>query len=168
MIDAEYCINTDGGDFQLKNGKPLLTSIQTSEKLYADFELKVFNKGGHSSRPTPDNAIYRLADGLARLEHYHFPAELNETTRSFFEHMSKMNQGSLAADLAGAAKNPPDRASLEKTFRVALLQCIAAHDLCCDATEPGHANNALPQDASAIVNCRILPGGTQAAPKKRW
>lgn len=163
LIDAEYCINTDGGDFQLKDGKPLLTSIQTSEKLYADYELKVFNKGGHSSLPSPDNAIYHLAGGLVRLSHYQFPVEFNETTRTFFERMSKIEQGTLASELAGAAKNPPDAADIktlsESPYYNALLRttCVATR------LSGGHANNALPQDASAIVNCRIFPGGTQEA-----
>ncbi len=163
LIDAEYCINTDGGDFQLKDGKPLLTSIQTSEKLYADYELKVFNKGGHSSLPSPDNAIYHLAGGLVRLSHYQFPVEFNETTRTFFERMSKIEQGTLASELAGAAKNPPDAADIktlsESLYYNALLRttCVATR------LSGGHANNALPQDASAIVNCRIFPGGTQEA-----
>jgi acetylornithine deacetylase/succinyl-diaminopimelate desuccinylase-like protein len=163
LIDAEYCINTDGGDFQLKDGKPLLTSIQTGEKLYADFELHVFNKGGHSSLPSPDNAIYHLANGLVRLSHYQFPVQFNETTRAFFERMSKIEQGTLAAELAGAAKNPPDPTALkalsESPYYNALLRttCVATR------LSGGHANNALPQDASAIVNCRIFPGGTQQA-----
>lgn len=170
LIDAEYCINTDGGDFQLKNGKPLLASIETSEKTYADFELKVFNKGGHSSLPRPDNAIYRLANGLMRLSKYQFPVELNETTRAFFERMAEINRKSgdtkLAAQMAGAAKNPPDAAAIrelsESPYYNALLRttCVATR------LTAGHANNALPQDASAIVNCRILPGGTQAATQK--
>jgi acetylornithine deacetylase/succinyl-diaminopimelate desuccinylase-like protein len=163
LIDAEYCINTDGGDFQLKDGKPLLTSIQTGEKLYADFQLQVFNKGGHSSLPTPDNAIYHLANGLVRLSHYQFPVQFNETTRAFFERMSKLEHGELAAELAGAAKNPPDpgaiKALSESPYYNALLRttCVATR------LSGGHANNALPQDASAIVNCRIFPGGTQDA-----
>lgn len=166
LIDAEYCINTDGGDFQLKNGKPLLTSIQTGEKLYADFELHVFNKGGHSSLPSPDNAIYHLAGGLMRLSHYQFPVQFNETTRAFFQRMSKIEQGQLAAELAGAAKNPPDPAAIktlsESPYYNALLRttCVATR------LNAGHANNALPQDASAIVNCRIFPGGTQEATQK--
>ncbi len=166
LIDAEYCINPDGGDFQLKDGKPLLASIQTSEKIYADFELKVFNKGGHSSRPLPDNAIYRLADGLARLAHYQFPVELNETTRAFFESMSKLNQGSSAADLAGAAKNPPDSASVGRLSKSAYYNALLRTTCVATRLSAGHANNALPQDASAIVNCRILPGGTQEATEK--
>ncbi len=167
LIDSAYCINTDGGDFQLKNGKPLLASVETSEKIYADFELKVFNKGGHSSLPRPDNAIYRLANGLSRLAKYQFPVELNETTRAFFERMAEINRKSgdekLAAEMAGAAKNPPDSSAIrelsESPYYNALLRttCVATR------LNAGHANNALPQDASAIVNCRILPGGTQAA-----
>lgn len=163
LIDAEYCINTDGGDFQLKNGKPLLTSIETSEKTYDDFQLQVVNKGGHSSLPTPDNAIYRLANGLVRLSHYQFPVELNETTRAFFKRMSKLEHGALAADMAGAAKTPPSGRSIlslsASPYYNALLRttCVATR------LSAGHANNALPQDATAIVNCRILPGGTQQA-----
>ena len=167
LIDAAYCINTDGGDFQLKNGKPLLASMETSEKIYADFELKVFNKGGHSSLPRPDNAIYRLTNGLERLARYQFPVELNETTRAFFERMAQINRksggGKLAAEMAGAAENPPDSSAIrglsESPYYNALLRttCVATR------LNAGHANNALPQDASAIVNCRILPGGTQAA-----
>lgn len=170
LIDAEYCINTDGGDFQLKNGKPLLASIETSEKIYADFELRVFNKGGHSSLPRPDNAIYRLANGLTRLAKYQFPVELNETTRAFFERMAEINRKSgdaqLAAEMAGAAKNPADASAIrelsESPYYNALLRttCVATR------LNAGHANNALPQDASAIVNCRIIPGGTQAATQK--
>lgn len=166
LIDAEYCINTDGGDFQLKDGKPLLTSIQTGEKLYADYELKVFNKGGHSSLPSPDNAIYHLADGLVRLSHYQFPVQFNETTRTFFQRMSKMNQGALAADLAGAAKNPPDRASIERLSASPYYNALLRTTCVATRLSGGHANNALPQDASAIVNCRIFPGGTQEATQK--
>ncbi|MGB6484536.1 MAG: M20/M25/M40 family metallo-hydrolase [Candidatus Acidiferrales bacterium] len=166
LIDAEYCINTDGGDFQLKDGKPLLTSIQTGEKLYADFQLQVFNKGGHSSLPTPDNAIYHLADGLMRLSHYQFPVQFNETTRAFFQRMSKMNHGALAADLAGAAKNPPDRASIERLSASPYYNALLRTTCVATRLSGGHANNALPQDASAIVNCRIFPGGTQEATEK--
>ncbi len=166
LIDAEYCINTDGGDFQLKDGKPLLTSIQTGEKLYADFELHVFNKGGHSSLPLPDNAIYHLADGLVRLSHYQFPVELNETTRAFFERMSKIEHGPLAADLAGAAENPPDGASIARLSASPYYNALLRTTCVATRLNAGHANNALPQDATAIVNCRILPGGTQEATRK--
>jgi len=166
LINAEYCINTDGGDFQLKNGKPLLASIQTSEKIYADFQLQVRNKGGHSSLPVPDNAIYHLASGLVRLSKYQFPVQLNETTRTFFERMAIIDRGPLSKEMEGAAKNPPDRAAIgllsASPYYNALLRttCVATR------LDAGHANNALPQDARAIVNCRILPGGTQEETEK--
>ncbi|HLJ40447.1 MAG TPA: M20/M25/M40 family metallo-hydrolase [Candidatus Acidoferrales bacterium] len=166
LIDAEYCINTDGGDFQLKNGKPLLASIQTSEKIYADFQLQVRNKGGHSSLPVPDNAIYHLANGLVRLSKYAFPVQLNETTRTFFERMAIIDRGPLSKEMEGAAKNPPDRVAIDllsaSPYYNALLRttCVATR------LDAGHANNALPQDARAIVNCRILPGGTQEETEK--
>ncbi|HKV28964.1 MAG TPA: M20/M25/M40 family metallo-hydrolase [Candidatus Acidoferrales bacterium] len=166
LIDAEYCINTDGGDFQLKDGKPLLASIQTSEKIYADFQLQVRNKGGHSSLPVPDNAIYHLANGLARLAKYQFPVQLNETTRAFFERMAIIDQGPLSKEMKGAAKKPPNRAAIgllsASPYYNALLRttCVATR------LDAGHANNALPQDARAIVNCRILPGGTQEETEK--
>ena len=170
LIDAGYCINTDGGDFQLKNGKPLLASIETSEKTYADFELKVFNKGGHSSLPRPDNAIYRLANGLLRLSKYQFPVELNETTRAFFERMEQINRKSgdakLAAEMAGAAKNPPDAAAIRELSESPYYNALVRTTCVATRLNAGHANNALPQDASAIVNCRILPAGTQAATQK--
>lgn len=166
LIDAEYCINTDGGDFQLKNGKPLLASIQTSEKIYADFQLQVRNKGGHSSLPVPDNAIYHLANGLVRLSKYTFPVQLNETTRAFFERMAIIDRGPLSKEMEGAAKNPPDRAAIDllsaSPYYNALLRttCVATR------LDAGHANNALPQDARAIVNCRVLPNGTQEETEK--
>ncbi|MGH9709719.1 MAG: M20/M25/M40 family metallo-hydrolase, partial [Candidatus Acidiferrales bacterium] len=166
LIDAEYCINTDGGDFQLKDGKPLLASIQTSEKIYGDFQLQVRNKGGHSSLPVPDNAIYHLASGLVRLSKYQFPVQLNETTRAFFERMAIIDHGPLSKEMERAAKNPPDRAAIgllsASPYYNALLRttCVATR------LDAGHANNALPQDARAIVNCRILPGGTQEETEK--
>jgi acetylornithine deacetylase/succinyl-diaminopimelate desuccinylase-like protein len=170
LIDAEYCINTDGGDFQLKDGKPLLASIETSEKIYGDFELKVFNKGGHSSLPRPDNAIYTLANGLTRLAKYEFPVELNETTRAFFERMAEINRKSgdakLAAEMAGAGKNPPDPSAIRELSQSPYYNALLRTTCVATRLNAGHANNALPQDASAIVNCRIFPGGTQAAVQK--
>lgn len=167
LIDAEYCINTDGGDFQLKNGTPLLASIQTSEKIYADFQLEVRNKGGHSSLPSPDNAIYRLAGGLSRLSAYQFPVELNETTRAFFERMAKIDRGPQAAGMAAVAKNPPDQSAIERLSASPYFNALLRTTCVATRLDAGHANNALPQDARAIVNCRILPGGTQAAVQRK-
>ncbi len=162
-IDAEYCINLDGGDFMSKQGKKIYAAMQASEKVYLDFQLEVRNPGGHSSRPTRDNAIYHLAEGLARLAKFEFPVDLNEVTRSMLERSATLETGQLAADMKGAAQNPQEPAAVarlsDNPFYNAILRttCVATR------LDAGHANNALPQRARANVNCRILPG---EAPEK--
>ncbi|HWS17101.1 MAG TPA: M20/M25/M40 family metallo-hydrolase, partial [Candidatus Elarobacter sp.] len=158
-IDAEYCINTDAGDFETKKGKRLLLGMQTSEKNYVDFRLEVKSNGGHSSRPVKDNAIYRLSQGLARLAEFDFSVSLNETTRGYFEHTAPLEAPATGADFRAVIG--PDHAKAEEAakrlsqsaFFNALLRttCVATR------LEGGHANNALPQTAAANVNCRMLP-----------
>jgi acetylornithine deacetylase/succinyl-diaminopimelate desuccinylase-like protein len=133
-------------------------SVDATEKLHADFQLSVTNPGGHSSLPTPDNAIYHLADGLARLEHYQFPFELNEVTRAYYERMAKVETAERAAAMRGILKNPPDAAAIARLSQDP-IDNSTTHTTCV-ATRliAGHANNALPQRAEANVNCRILPG----------
>src|SRR5215470_9307690 len=111
LIDAEYCINTDAGDFETKQGKRLLLGMQTSEKNYVDFRLEVKNRGGHSSRPIKDNAIYHLSQGLARLGAFDFPVALNETTRGYFERTAAFEAPQTAADFR--AVTGPDRAKAQ-------------------------------------------------------
>lgn len=158
LIDAEFVINPDGGGVTLENGKPVIYSLDATEKLYADFQLEVTNPGGHSSLPTPDNAIYHLADGLTRIEHYQFPFERNAVTRAFFERTAKEETGDTAGDMLAILKDPPDaeaiaRLSADPYFNATMrTTCVATR------LEAGHANNALPGMARAIVNCRILPG----------
>jgi len=157
LIDAEYSINPDAGDFLSHNGKRQLLGMQTSEKNYVDFQLEVKSDGGHSSRPSKDNAIYHLAAGLERLSTFDFPVELNETTRIYFERTASLQNAATAADFRAVAKNPNDRAAVARLavspFYNALMRttCVATR------LEGGHANNALPQTARAIVNCRMLP-----------
>src|SRR5213595_3389303 len=95
LIDAEFALN-EGGSVGLKGGKPIRNSVQTSEKVPVSYELTVKNKGGHSSVPTRDNAIYRLAQGLTRLSTFSFPVNLNETTRAYFERTAQMDGGQIA------------------------------------------------------------------------
>ncbi|HKN75702.1 MAG TPA: M20/M25/M40 family metallo-hydrolase [Candidatus Acidoferrum sp.] len=157
-IDAEYCVNLDGGDFMSDKGKKIYGAVQASEKVYVDFQFEVKNPGGHSSRPTRDNAIYHLSEGLTRLSKFNFPVELNEITRSMLEKSAVFEGGPLAADMKAAAKPSPDVAVLvrlsENEFYNAILRttCVAT------MLSGGHAPNALPQTARANVNCRILPG----------
>jgi acetylornithine deacetylase/succinyl-diaminopimelate desuccinylase-like protein len=158
LIDAEFILNPDAGDFELDKGKKLLVGIQAAEKLYQDFDLRVTNPGGHSSLPGKENAIYELAEGLTRLEHYQFPFELSEVTREYFKREADIVGGSTGADMKAILKTPPDEAAIarlsESPFYNARMRttCVATR------LEGGHANNALPGMARANVNCRILPG----------
>jgi acetylornithine deacetylase/succinyl-diaminopimelate desuccinylase-like protein len=158
-IDAEYCINTDAGDFETKKGKRMLLGMQTSEKNYVDFRLEVKSNGGHSSRPIKDNAIYHLSHGLARLADFDFPLSLNETTRGYFERTAALESPATGADFRAVTGSDHAKAEgaakrlSQSAFFNALLRttCVATR------LEGGHANNALPQTAAANVNCRMLP-----------
>ena len=158
LIDAEFVFNHDGGGIISKHGKAVTMTVDATEKLYADFQLSVTNPGGHSSLPRPENAIYSLAAGLARLQNYKFPFELNEVTRAYYERMAEVETGPRAADMKAMLKNPPDtgavaRLSLDPIDNSTLhTTCVATR------LDAGHANNALPQRAEANINCRILPG----------
>ncbi|HEY0701572.1 MAG TPA: M20/M25/M40 family metallo-hydrolase [Candidatus Acidoferrales bacterium] len=158
LIDAEYIINPDAGNFELENGKRLLVGIQASEKLYQDFDLKVTNPGGHSSLPTSENAIYQLSDALARLEHYQFPFELNEVTREYFARESAIVGGSVGADMKAILATPPDAGALTRLSAIPFYNARMRTTCVATRLEGGHANNALPGAARANVNCRILPG----------
>src|SRR5713226_9162203 len=107
-IDAEYCINLDGGEFEKDKDKRLLAGMEASEKVYVDFQFESLNAGGHSSVPSPDNAIYHLAGALARLQSFSFPVKINEITRSYFGRTAAMEGGQVAADMKSVAKQPPD------------------------------------------------------------
>ena len=158
LIEAEYVINPDAGDFELENGKRLLVGIQASEKLYQDFELTVTNPGGHSSLPTSENAIYQLAEGLTRLEKYQFPFELNEVTREYFAREADIVGGQTGADMKGILKTPPDPAALARLSAIPYYNARVRTTCVATRLDGGHANNALPGMARANVNCRILPG----------
>lgn len=157
LIDAAYCINGDAGDPLERNRVPFARNVEASEKVYHDIQLVVTNPGGHSSLPTPDNAIYRLAAALERLGAYAFPATLNDITRTYFERAAATMPPTVAGDMRLAARGDSAaqvRLSAQSPFFNAQLRttCVATR------LEGGHANNALPQTARAIVNCRMLPG----------
>jgi len=168
LIDAELALN-EGGAGQMKNGKYLINEIGASEKVYQDFHLESKNPGGHSSRPVRDNAIYHLSDALGRLEKFDFPVNLNEVTRTYFERMAAFQTDpATAADMRAVAKQPPDqqaiaRLSAASSYYNALMRttCVAT------MLSGGHATNALPQLATANVNCRILPGEAPQAIKQK-
>lgn len=161
LIDAEYVLNADGGGVYTRDGKPVMMSVDGSEKIYADYQLEVKNPGGHSSLPVPDNAIYHLTDGLARIERYKFPFELNAVTRAYFLRMAAVESGQTAADMKAVAKTRPDAAAIARLSSDPLSNATMRTTCVATRLDAGLANNALPQTARAIVNCRILPGHTR-------
>jgi acetylornithine deacetylase/succinyl-diaminopimelate desuccinylase-like protein len=166
LIDAEYAIN-EGGGGNIRKGKYVTNEVQASEKVFQDFRLEVTNSGGHSSLPVKDNAIYHLSEGLARLAKFDFPVELNEVTRAYFTRSADAESDpKVAADMRAVSRSSPDPAAAAR-LSAALPYWNSLIRTTCVATRlsGGHANNALPQLATANVNCRILPGVSPAAVK---
>jgi acetylornithine deacetylase/succinyl-diaminopimelate desuccinylase-like protein len=158
LVDAAFALNPDAGGVTTVKGKPLNVDVEANEKLYADFELDATNPGGHSSLPVPDNAIYHIADALARLEHAPFPFELNPITRTYFEKRAALESGEVASDMKAILKTPPDQKAIARLSKNARFNSLLRTTCVATRLQAGHANNALPQQAQAIVNCRILPG----------
>ena len=158
LVDAEFAFNTDSGGIILRDGRPSLFTVQASEKVYADYQLEATDVGGHSSLARPDNPIYTLAAALQRVANHQFPLNVTDVARLFFERSALVETGQLAADMRAVAAATPDPAAAARLsaspFYNARLRttCVATR------VEAGHANNALPQTARAVVNCRILPG----------
>jgi len=157
LIDAEFALN-EGGGVGLKDGKPIRNSVQTSEKVALTYQLDVKNKGGHSALPMNDNAIYHLAEGLVRLSKFSFPAHLNDTTRAFFERSAQLEAGQTAADLRAVASDRPDPSAVSRLSTNPVYNALLRTTCVATMLEGGNAINALPQLASAKVNCRIMPG----------
>lgn len=155
LIDAEYALN-EGGWGESVNGTKLSNDVQVSEKYVVNYRLEVRNKGGHSSLPVSDNAIYHLAGALDRLSRFAFPVKTNDVTRAYFRAMSAIEKGDVSADLAAVATG--DTAAMTRVA-AASTPWNATLRTTCVATmlEGGHALNALPQLAAATVNCRVLP-----------
>jgi acetylornithine deacetylase/succinyl-diaminopimelate desuccinylase-like protein len=162
LIDAEFVLNMDAGGVTTIKGKPVNVDVEASEKQYADFQLTVLNPGGHSSLPKPDNAIYHLADALSRLEHSPFPVEFNAVTRTYFERRAPLEDARTKADMNAILHTPPDRAALARLTEDPRYNSMLRTTCVATRLSAGHANNALPQTAQAIVNCRILPGHSPA------
>lgn len=157
LIDADFCLN-EGGGGQIVNGRYVLNEVQASEKVYQSYRLEVTSAGGHSSLPTKDNAIHRLAQGLARLSAFDFPVRLNPITRAFFERTAAIEQGSVAADMRAVTTNPPDPAAVARLAGSPYYNAQMRTTCVVTRLDGGHAENALPQRARAVVNCRMLPG----------
>ncbi len=167
LIDAAFALNEGGGGRLTADGKPLLLALQVSEKTSQNYTLTVTNPGGHSSLPRPDNAINSLAAALTKVAAYHFPVKIDATTRAFWTKTAGIVPPPLNAAMTAIAANPDDAAA----------EAVLAHDplfnstlrTTCVATlvDAGHAENALPQRASANINCRIFPGETVEGTRDR-
>jgi acetylornithine deacetylase/succinyl-diaminopimelate desuccinylase-like protein len=155
LIDSDFALN-EGGRGEMLQGKRIANDIGLAEKTYADFRFEVRNKGGHSSRPVKDNAIYHLASALTKLSDYDFPLEVNDVTKAYFGQMSKIETGDLSQTMLQVSQGSKDAmarlAALSPGYNSMLRTTCVATQL-----EGGHAPNALPQLAAANVNCRIFP-----------
>jgi acetylornithine deacetylase/succinyl-diaminopimelate desuccinylase-like protein len=158
LIDAALVVNLDGGGGSVKAGKRVLFELGTSEKTYVTFTLETTSPGGHGSLPGPDNAIYRLAAGLGRIEALRFPLMFTATTRSSLAQFAVLNPGSDSADMRAAAQVPPDLAAAERLSHSVYLNAQLRTTCVATLISGGHAENALPQRAKATIQCRMMPG----------
>ena len=161
LIDAEYALN-EGGGGALKNGVRQLNSVQASEKVYQNFDLRATNPGGHSSLPRDDNAIYELARVLTRISQYDFPVMLNEVTEAYFRGTAAVEGGDLAEDILSVLENPENERAVSRLREFPHLNARLRTTCVATRLNGGHADNALPQTAGALVNCRILPNHSPA------
>jgi acetylornithine deacetylase/succinyl-diaminopimelate desuccinylase-like protein len=158
LLNGRICLNADAGGVQKRHGKRLLYAVQAAEKVYQSYRLEVKGPGGHSSKPTKENPIYRLSEGLIRLSKYEFPLSLSEITRGYFQKMSEIETGETAANMRGLLKQPPDEQAVKSLSESPYYNAILRTTAVATMLEAGHAENALPQTARAIVNARLLPG----------
>jgi acetylornithine deacetylase/succinyl-diaminopimelate desuccinylase-like protein len=156
-MEAAFALN-EGAGGRLDGDKRIYLGIQAGEKVYQDYTLEVTNPGGHSSRPIRDNAIYHLAGGLSKIGLYDFPARLNEATRLHFERMSPILGGQLGGDMKAALAQPTPADVVASIARDPGYNSMMRTTCVATMVSAGHALNALPQRATANVNCRILPG----------
>ena len=167
LVAAQFVLSGDDYSVLTEKGRPLFFKLVASEKVYADFQLLVTNKGGHSSVPVPENAIYTLTRGLDRLATYQFPFELNAVTREYYRRLAHIESGQRAADMRAILRDPPDEQSLARLSHDPVDRSITHTTCVATRLDAGHANNALPQRALAVVNCRILPGHSPAEVRER-
>jgi acetylornithine deacetylase/succinyl-diaminopimelate desuccinylase-like protein len=167
LIDAAFALNEGAGGRLDASGHPIALNVEAGEKFPQDYRLEVTNPGGHSSRPTKDNAIYHLAGGLVRISQYDFPLEFTDASKAYLVSMGPIVGGDMGAAMTALAKDPADAKA------AAMVETDPGYNgmlhTTCVATmlDAGHATNALPQRARAIINCRIFPGTTVAQVRDR-
>ena len=162
LIDAEYALN-EGGGGAIRNGERISNNVQASEKVYQSFLLETTNPGGHSSLPRADNAIYELSKAIVRIQEYAFPVVLNEVTRAYFERTADLVDDSTAGAIRAILSDGNDEAALAMLAGVPVFNSRLRTTCVATMLDAGHAENALPQSAQAVVNCRVLPGEDPSA-----
>ncbi|HET7755858.1 MAG TPA: M20/M25/M40 family metallo-hydrolase, partial [Steroidobacteraceae bacterium] len=167
MVDAEFALNHDGNSIMSAHGVPQVFELGATEKVYADYRLVLTDRGGHSSLPRPDNAIYELARDLLRISRFQFPFELNNVTRAYYERMAQIETGERAANMRAILTDPPDPLAIARLSRDPIDHSTTRTTCVATRLSGGHANNALPQRAEAVVNCRILPGHSPEAVRQQ-
>jgi acetylornithine deacetylase/succinyl-diaminopimelate desuccinylase-like protein len=159
-VEAGIIINPDGGEAGIKSGRKIYVAVQTSEKVFLTLGLTVLDKGGHSSRPTAANPIYRLAAALTRVGQLRFPTHLTETTKLYFARRAELEQGELQADMRAIASGTADAAAVDRLSADVETNIMLRTTCTATMMDGGHAENALPQRARATVQCRVIPGET--------
>ncbi len=160
-IDAAFALNEGAGGDLDADGRRIALHVLAGEKTSQNYLLTVTNAGGHSSRPTPDNAIYHLARAVGRISRYEFPVQLNDANRAFFTGMSKVVGGDAATAMAAVVRNPQDAAAVAVLDKDVNWHAMLRTTCVATMLSAGHATNALPQRATANINCRIFPGVTR-------
>ncbi|HVO49036.1 MAG TPA: M20/M25/M40 family metallo-hydrolase [Steroidobacteraceae bacterium] len=161
VIEAGTVLNLDGGGGALVHGERKFLRLGTSEKVYATFSAETTSPGGHGSLPGPDNAIYRLADGLGRLETYRFPVMTTATTRASFQQRAALTSGNERDDLLAVASESPDPEAAKRLSNSSVGDNAQLRTTCvATLISGGHAENALPQRARATIQCRLMPTDT--------
>ncbi len=164
LLNIDFAFNGDAGGGMLStDNKPIQYGIQAAEKTYHTLNFSVQNTGGHSSRPRKDNAIYQLMDALKKLQEYEFPAVVNEVTAGFLNAMANKETPENAAALRAIVKDVDNKKAAEVLSASVLYNATLRTTCVATMLNAGHAENALPQSATATVNCRIMPGTTPQA-----
>lgn len=161
LMAADFAINPDGAGPALLDGKAVELDVEATEKTYADYRVIATNPGGHSSVPRPDNAIYELMHALEKLEASPFPVELNAVSRASLEESEKVTTPERASAIRGILATPPDPKAIADFSKDAADNATLRTTCVATMLKGGHAANALPGEADANVNCRILPGHSQ-------
>ena len=160
LMDAAFAINEGGGGLLSDDGKPLALQVQAGEKIHLVYALEVVNPGGHSSRPAPDNAIYRLAAATQKIAQLSFPIQVTPVTREYFRVTGPLLGGDIGAAMSAVAKNPGDATALATLMEDPNYNALVHTTCVATQMEAGHAPNALPQRAKTTLSCRVMQGTT--------